>query len=85
MGTANQKIYNSYIHKQKKRNPNTTLQKVIKSQVNKREKEEKRPTKTNSKQLTETAIRTYIAIITLNENRLNAPSKRHRLTEWIQK
>ena len=85
MGTANQKIYNSYIHKQKKRNPNTTLKKVIKSQVNKREKEEKRPTKTNSKQLTETAIRTYISIITLNVNGLNAPTKRHRLAEWIQK
>ena len=31
------------------------------------------------------AIGTYIAIITLNVNGLNAPTKRHRLTEWIQK
>uniref|UniRef100_A0A5G2RD02 exodeoxyribonuclease III n=1 Tax=Sus scrofa TaxID=9823 RepID=A0A5G2RD02_PIG len=31
------------------------------------------------------AIRTYIAIITLNVNGLNAPNKRHRLAEWIQK
>ena len=31
------------------------------------------------------AIGTYIAIITLNVSRLNAPTKRHRLTEWIQK
>ena len=31
------------------------------------------------------AIGTYISIITLNVNRLNAPIKRHRLTEWIQK
>ena len=30
-------------------------------------------------------IRTYISIITLNVNGLNAPSKRHRLAEWIQK
>ena len=30
------------------------------------------------------AIRTYIAIITLNVNGLNAPTKRHRLAEWIQ-
>ena len=29
------------------------------------------------------AIGTYISIITLND--LNAPTKRHRLTEWIQK
>ena len=28
---------------------------------------------------------TYISIITLNMNVLNAPTKRHRLAEWIQK
>ena len=31
------------------------------------------------------AIGTYISIITLNVNGLNAPRKRHRLAEWIQK
>ena len=31
------------------------------------------------------AIRTQISIITLNVNGLNAPTKRHRLAEWIQK
>ena len=31
------------------------------------------------------AIGTYISIITLNVNRLNAPTKRHRLADWIQK
>ena len=31
------------------------------------------------------AIGTYISIITLNVNGLNAPTKRHRLVEWIQK
>ena len=30
-------------------------------------------------------IRTYILIITLHVNGLNAPTKRHRLAEWIQK
>ena len=30
-------------------------------------------------------IRTYISIITLNVNWLNAPNIRHRLAEWIQK
>ena len=30
-------------------------------------------------------IRTHISIIALNVNGLNAPTKRHRLTEWIQK
>ena len=31
------------------------------------------------------AIGTYISIITLKLNGLNAPTKRHRLAEWIQK
>ena len=30
-------------------------------------------------------IGTYISIVTLNVNELNAPTKRHRLAEWIQK
>ena len=30
-------------------------------------------------------IGTYISIIALNVNGLNAPSKRHRLAEWIKK
>ena len=28
---------------------------------------------------------TYTSIITLNVNGLNAPTKRHRLAEWVQK
>ena len=31
------------------------------------------------------AIGTYISIIALNVNGLNAPTKRHKLVEWIQK
>ena len=31
------------------------------------------------------AIGTYVSIITLNVNGLNAPTKRHRLAEWIPK
>ena len=31
------------------------------------------------------AMGSYLSIITLNENRLNAPTKRQRLAEWIQK
>ena len=31
------------------------------------------------------AIGTYILVVTLNVNRLNAPTKRHRLAKWIQK
>ena len=31
------------------------------------------------------AVGTYISIITLNVNGLNAPTKKHRLAEWIRK
>ena len=31
------------------------------------------------------AMETYISIVTLNVNGLNASTKRHRLAEWIQK
>ena len=31
------------------------------------------------------AIGTYMSIIILNVNGINAPTKRHRLAEWIQK
>ena len=31
------------------------------------------------------ALGTYISIVTLDVNGLNAPTRRHRLAEWIQK
>ena len=31
------------------------------------------------------ATRSYLSLITLNVNRLNAPTKRQRLSEWLQK
>ena len=50
----------------------------------KKYKRRKRSTKSNPKQLRKWQ-RTYISIITLNVNGLNAPTKRHRLAEGIQK
>ena len=44
------------------------------------EKDQKNKTKTIKKMV----IGTYILIITLNVNGLNAPTKRHKLAEWIQ-
>ena len=35
--------------------------------------------------ITKMVIGTYISIITLNINGLNAPTKRHRQAQWIQK
>ena len=54
----------------------------------KREQEKKERKKTNknkSNAINKMAIRTYISIITLNVNGLNAPTERHTLAEWIQK
>ena len=47
--------------------------------------EKKRTYKNKPKTIKKMVIGTYILIIILNVNGLNAPTKRHRLTEWIQK
>ena len=50
------------------------------------ETQEKEKTYNNKpKTIKKMVIGTYICIITLNENGLNSPTKRHRLAEWIQK
>ena len=38
-----------------------------------------------AKTIKKMVIGTYISIITLNMNGLNAPTKRHRLAEWFKK
>jgi len=43
----------------------------------------KKSNKSKSKIVNKMAIRTYISIITLTINGINAPTKRHRLAEWI--
>ena len=45
----------------------------------------KRDLQNQSQTIQKMAIGTYISIITLNVNGLNASTKRHRLAEWIQK
>ena len=48
-------------------------------------KRRKNTNKNKSKAINKMAVRTNISIITLNVDRLNPPTKRHRLAEWIQK
>ena len=43
----------------------------------------KKTYRNNPKAMNKMATRTYILVITLNANGLNAPTKRHRLAEWI--
>ena len=61
-----------------------TLNVATKSQEKRTKEEENRPTETNLKQLPKMAIRTWISILTLNISGLTAPTKRHRLAEWIK-
>ena len=59
---------------------------VIKPQEKTTKEEEKKKTYQNKPQtIKKMAIGTFTSIITLNVNGLNAPTKRHRLAEWIQK
>ena len=48
-------------------------------------KEKKKDLQKQPQTIKKMAIGTYISIITLNVNGLNATTKRHRLAEWIQK
>ena len=47
--------------------------------LSKKHKTRKRPTENKPKTIKKMVIRSYISIITLNVNGLNAPTKRHRL------
>ena len=57
------------------------LKKLSKQETQEKKKTHEKKPKTIKKMVTGT----YISIITLNVNGLNAPTKRHRLAEWIQK
>ena len=51
-----------------------------------RRKRERKEKKTQRKTVyNKMALHTYLSIITLNVNGLNAPIKRHRVAEWIRK
>ena len=53
---------------------------------NKRGREQKKKYKNKPKSVNKKmSISAYTSIITLNMNGLNAPIKRHRVAEWIQK
>ena len=84
--TANQK---SKIDTQKNKNNqfkyNTKDSHQTRIGENKRRREQKNSNKNKSKAINKMAIRICLSIITLNVNGLNAPTEKHRLTEWVQK
>ena len=64
--------------------PNQLYNEAKGTSVSRKHKRRKRLTN-KPKSIKKMVIGTYISIITLNVNGLNAPTKRHRLAEWIQK
>ena len=84
-GNRSPKSYNRYTHTKEKQEckHNTKDSHQITREEIKRGREEKLQKQTQNNE--QNGNRTYISIITLNKNRSNAPNKRHRLAEWIQK
>ena len=59
--------------------------KQIKTKNNKDQKGPENTTRNSNSTSNIMAINSYISVLTLNVNGLNAPTKRHRVTEWIRK
>ena len=72
--TTNKK-YNRYTQKKRERDPNITLKIVIKSQWKVAKEGTKKNYKNNQKTINKMAISTYLSIITLKADGLNAPRK----------
>ena len=82
MVTANQKSTTDTHTNEKKQSKHNTKDS---HQITREEKKGRKKTNKNkSKTSNKMTIRTYISVITLNINRPKAPTKRHRLAEWIQ-
>ena len=58
---------------------------ILERHLKLRDQQLKKDNKNKTKIINKIAIRTYISIITLNVKGLNAPTKRQKLVEWIQK
>ena len=77
-----------FIDKQKLQEFSTTkpaLQQMLKKFILAGNTREEKTHKPKPKTIKKMVIGTYISIIKLYVNELNAPTKRHRLAEWIQK
>ena len=58
---------------------------MSKGPIQSRNTKEEKDLQNQPKTIKKMEIGTFISVITLNANGLNALSKRHRLAEWIQK
>ena len=73
----------SFMDKEKLREQSSTTN-AKGTSLSGKHKRTKGSTKTNLKKIKKLVIGTYISIITLNVNGLNAPIKRHRVADHIQ-
>ena len=62
----------------------SVLQQMLNGLIQSRNTREEKDLQNQSQTIKKMAIGTYISIITLYVNGLNAPTKRQRLAEWIQ-
>ena len=81
MGSTKQK--STIDTQRRKSNPNNIQDRHHITREQKREGR-KKTFKNKSKTINKMAIRTFIVIITLNVNGLNAPTKSQRLAQWIK-
>ena len=58
---------------------------MFKRHIQSRNTKEEKDLQNQPQTIKKMTIRTHISILTLNINELNAPTKRHRLAEWIPK
>ena len=58
---------------------------MLKGLIQSRNTRKEKDLQNQTPQIKKMAMGTYISIITLNVNGLNAPTKRHRVAEWIPK
>ena len=78
----------TFTDKQKLRELSTTkpaLQQILKELGWQQTQEKKKTCNNKPKTIKKMVIATHLLITTLNVNRLNAPTKGHGLSEWIQK
>ena len=83
--TRLKRLSSSSTHKIRKefKHANKDIHQIIRDK--KKKKEQKRTSKQIQRTASIMAISTHISMITLNINVLNAPNKRHRVAELIQK
>ena len=65
-----------------KKNSSKIKKKTIKPQKEKQKEKESNKEKINWRKRSKVAINTYLSIVTLNVNGLNAPIKRQRVADW---